>query len=56
MSDGSLFFCDSSFVRCQTIIFSEKNLRNLEFDRKNEFSRQLKLEHSSIGKSKYLTY
>lgn len=56
LSDGSLFFCDSSFVRSQTIIFLEKDLRNLRFYRKKEVTRQLKSKHSSISRSKYLIY
>lgn len=56
LSDGGLFFCDRSFVRFQTIIFLEKDLRNLTFYRKKEVSRQLKSKHSSIGKNKYLIY
>lgn len=56
LSDGSLFFCDSSFVRSQIIIFLEKDLKTLEYNRKKELSRQLKSKPSSSGKSKYLIY
>ena len=56
LSGGDLFFCDSSFVRSQAIIFLEKDLRNIQFYRKKEASRQLKSKHSSMDKSKYLIY
>lgn len=53
-SDGSLLFCDTSFVRSQVVIVLEKDLRNLELCKYKKLNSLIKPKNRFNSKSKYL--
>jgi hypothetical protein len=53
-SNGSLLLCDSNLIKPKMIDFLEKDLKNMELNKKKKFINQVKLKYSSTYKNRYL--